>query len=555
MPDGTEHAARRRDGSADACAVAPVRPRTFRTIAVVGLAVVAGALLATLLLPPHAARQTAQATIGLVAVASACCCTATARRVPRGERAWRLCEAAAIFSSVAAGIVISLTTVGAAVIPEFASTGAAPLLGYPLGLAALLTFPTARASPRHPRPHRGLGATWYLETLLDCLLVVGSMLLLAGVILVRPLMESRDLAGASLGFAIVSAAGKLVLLCTVIFIIIFRRPTGSGSLSLLSASLLVFSVTDGVSLNAYAQGYDGPAPSVLLGFAGGSLLTALAVSAPRDHLLTWMRHGPPGIRVHVTIPSLPLGCVCALLAAQLITEADISGRQIIGMFVLVLLALARQLITAVDNARLLARFEGSRAQLRQQAFHDPLTGLANRALFFHRLRRATARHRRTGQPVALLFCDLDNFKTINDSLGHGAGDKVLRTVADRLRGLAGPADTVARLGGDEFAVLLDTTRAAGPDGWAPDRGRPGCQQPDLDLRAAAERVRSALRAPVDLASPPRTVGASIGLVVIGSDHEAVEPDEVLREADHAMYAAKRSGKGSRAARADGVGRA
>ncbi len=161
-------------------------------------------------------------------------------------------------------------------------------------------------------------------------------------------------------------------------------------------------------------------------------------------------------------------------------------------------------------------------QLQHQAFHDSLTGLANRALFRDRVAHALARQARSHGAVSVLFSDLDDFKTVNDSLGHDAGDQLLVAVAERLRAVMRPEDTIARFGGDEFAILLEETTEDG-------------------TRRAAERILEALRSPFEFHGRQVVMHASIGAAITaGGD---TEPDDLLRQADLAMYTAKTSGKG------------
>jgi diguanylate cyclase (GGDEF)-like protein/PAS domain S-box-containing protein len=158
-------------------------------------------------------------------------------------------------------------------------------------------------------------------------------------------------------------------------------------------------------------------------------------------------------------------------------------------------------------------------QLIHQAFHDPLTGLANRALFRDRVSHALALAQRRGSPVTVLFLDLDDFKTVNDSLGHAEGDRLLIAAAERFLACARSADTVARLGGDEFAILIE-----GAD------GREGLP----------ERLSAAMSHPFSLSGNQVRVTASIGVASANANDTA---DDLLRNADMAMYAAKRHGKG------------
>jgi diguanylate cyclase (GGDEF)-like protein/PAS domain S-box-containing protein len=175
----------------------------------------------------------------------------------------------------------------------------------------------------------------------------------------------------------------------------------------------------------------------------------------------------------------------------------------------------------IANARDITERVQVAAQLSWQAFHDPLTGLANRALLLDRLEHAFARANRDRHHVALLYLDLDRFKSVNDSLGHAAGDALLRVVAERLVACVRPIDTVARLGGDEFVVLAEDV--SGPD----------------EAEALARRILEAIRVPVTIGDEDLTVDASIG-IAWSTRHT---PSGLLRDADTALLQAKGRGKG------------
>ena len=161
------------------------------------------------------------------------------------------------------------------------------------------------------------------------------------------------------------------------------------------------------------------------------------------------------------------------------------------------------------------------ALMHHRAFHDPLTGLPNRALLLDRLDQALHRAQRSGRFVALLYLDLDRFKVINDSLGHIAGDQVLVEVADRLASTVRPGDTVARLGGDEFVVLAEAVTG------------------HAEAEQIAERLRASLVDPVALRhGGTAVVTTSIGITLSRQPH----PDSALRDADTALYRAKEQGR-------------
>src|ERR687898_564863 len=161
-------------------------------------------------------------------------------------------------------------------------------------------------------------------------------------------------------------------------------------------------------------------------------------------------------------------------------------------------------------------------QLSYQAFHDLLTGLPNRALFMNRLEHTLTRAKRRGSMVAVLFTDLDNFKVINDSLGHKAGDQLLIAVAERLKTCLRPEDTAARLGGDEFTILLEGVAGVS------------------DAARVAERIAEELQDPFALEAQEVFATTSTGIAVSSSTQE--QPTELLQHADLAMYQAKSKGK-------------
>jgi diguanylate cyclase (GGDEF)-like protein len=241
-----------------------------------------------------------------------------------------------------------------------------------------------------------------------------------------------------------------------------------------------------------------------------SRLVMLAVAAslgPLTLVIQWLRNAP------LDIPVIAGGSVF--------------------LFLLVLIRMER-LVASVHNKMdqlktQSALLEGSleqreklEVQIRHQAFHDPLTDLANLNLFNDRLGHAIRRISRTGEAVGVLFLDVDDFKVVNDTLGHDAGDQVLVALGQRMRSVLRGSDVAARIGGDEFTILLEAMTAS------------------TDADTAAKRLLNALDAPFDVGGTEITVHASIGAA--STEDPMANGQELLREADTAMYAAKSGGK-------------
>ncbi|HTO72976.1 MAG TPA: EAL domain-containing protein, partial [Gemmatimonadales bacterium] len=176
----------------------------------------------------------------------------------------------------------------------------------------------------------------------------------------------------------------------------------------------------------------------------------------------------------------------------------------------------------VLNTRDVSERKRLESELKHQAFHDPLTGLANRALFRDRVSHALTLAQRQKRSIMVLFLDLDDFKKVNDSLGHSEGDRLLVAAAERFESCSRAADTVARLGGDEFAILIEDV--PGPDGH----------------EKLVERLTAAMARPFMLSGNEVHIKASVGIATASGDETA---DDLLRNADVAMYTAKRRGKG------------
>ncbi len=289
--------------------------------------------------------------------------------------------------------------------------------------------------------------------------------------------------------------------------------------TLFNSSHLMLQVAAGGTVLA-AVGWDGQSlaltrPMIVVGLVVAATLMNLIELAAVSGIVALQTSQSP-LRVWRQIATFDalevLGQYALGIIAVIVADAQVWA-------LLLLLALGALLYRSSERA---VQLHLQTEALAHQAFHDPLTELPNRALLLDRLQHALRRAKRAPEQVGVLFVDLDDFKAINDRLGHAAGDMVLQTVGQRLRACVRPGDTVARLGGDEFVIVLDLVH-----------GAEAAQQ-------VAERIADAMCVPISVNTHTVRVTASIGIAL---DQTGTTPAEaLLRDADRALYQAKAGGK-------------
>ncbi|MEV4514043.1 EAL domain-containing protein [Dactylosporangium sp. NPDC049525] len=445
-------------------------------------------------------------------------CWITARRHTGAQRRWRLWMGTGTCGWMIGQFIWSwyqLFRDDALPSPSLADAGYLTLPVF--ALPALIALAGDRPSEGGPRR-----LATQLVMVLDGLIVVGALFVLTWATSLGAVVRAG--AGTPFAYTVAIAYPVTDLLLTVIVILLLARSAAVNrrQLSILGIGLFCLSFSDSVFAYLVAAGADSMPPLADAGFIAGQAFVAVAAATPT-------RDAPPESPRphhrwgHLLLPYVPVAGTGVLFMIQLVQGRPMDMFEIAVETAVISLLIIRQAVTLVENAVLLDRLSDSQARLSHQAFHDGLTGLSNRVLFQDRLDHALALHHRDQRPLAVLFLDLDDFKAVNDRYGHHAGDRLLRLVADRLRGAVREGDTIARVGGDEFAVLLE------------GGGDPG---------APAERIMAALREPFDLDGATVTVAASVGLVEAGTHGPVHTADMLLRRADAAMYAGKRQGKGT-----------
>jgi diguanylate cyclase (GGDEF)-like protein len=305
----------------------------------------------------------------------------------------------------------------------------------------------------------------------------------------------------------------VIMLTTAILMLSRGRPGEMPSRSLLAGGVAAITVADITMVFKTGVGTYHVGDLVDLGrVAGLGMLALAALSSVQEYTPAESRNEEIQSRTRLWLPYLPLVLAAAVGLGHAVGLMA-HGPMLAALGILVAAVLARQFVVLVENQSLLS-------EVAREAFRDSLTGLANRAYFLERLDEAVARRHRDPAPIAVLCLDLDNFKAVNDALGHPAGDQLLIRVAERLTAALGHKGTIARLGGDEFAVFLEGSID--------------------ESREAAHEILEAFGAPIVIEGVPIAVRPSVGFTV-AAPASTYTVDQLLRHADSAMYTAKREG--------------
>jgi diguanylate cyclase len=478
--------------------------------------------LAYVYLPVPALRTAALVVLGLTTIVATLCALRLwrpARRLP-----FQLFALGEAVGFVAGALGSSVAVTGAGGNPLAA---ALTVVAYLIGIGGFALVVHAR-SPGRDR-----------ASLIDATVIATGLGMLAWLFLMGPYASAGSLPVAERLLSMVYVALDVLLLALVVRLAISGGDRTRAFALIIGGWLVLVAADSGRALLLVTGAYH-PTSPVEAGWLVSYALWGAAVLEPSVATLT---DPAPPARAGLTRTRLAALAGASLMAPAVLAIQSGRGQRIdvpvivagcALLFLLVLVRVAglvREVEATVRELRgtegvlraTLQEREALAAQLQHQAFHDELTNLANRALFNDRVRQALARARRAGGGVAVLFVDLDDFKVVNDSMGHGAGDRLLQEVAGRLRRVLREQDTIGRLGGDEFAILVEGV---------------GLEA----ARVLAERVLATLAAPYRMVGGDVTVHASVGIAF--DEHAGSDDVQLLRNADIAMYAAKSRGKGT-----------
>jgi diguanylate cyclase (GGDEF)-like protein len=442
-------------------------------------------------------------------LAAVACVMAGRRQVGRARAGWYLigASAAAWGAGQAVWSWLELVVQHDNPFPSLADVGYAGSI--PLLFAGLLTMPVWPS-----------GSVAKVRAVADGLIIAGGLLLISWYTVLAALVASpADTAlgqGVSLAYPISD-----VIVVTMLAIMWTRTSVESrGSIVLLIGGLGSIAVADSTFAYLQAQATFGSGSVVDIGWVAGYLMVGLAALFALTHPLGRKRSNHPRWRTAL-LPYLPLPVAIGYAIDERLTVGRINLFTLTIALALFSLVLLRQGLAVRENIILLRRLADNESELHHRAEHDPLTDLKNRSSFIRFVDEylATSRHNRM---CAVMFVDLDDFKHINDSLGHAMGDQAIVVVGARLKSCMRDHDLVARLGGDEFAVFLTRLSDVG------------------QMVSIAERLIETLNEPFQSSDMRASVCGTIGVAIAEAGDDA---GELLRRADIAMYAAKARGKG------------
>ena len=435
----------------------------------------------------------------LSVLAAGLCARAATSANGRFRLAWALMAGA--LAAFAVGEMIWIYIEHVVEEPPFPSAADAFFLMFPIGVgAALLLFRN-----RSNRESQG-------RIVLDGLIVAGSLFIVSWTLGLRQIYEAGDAARLDLTLLIAYPVCDLVMLTIAAVIVVSAQADQRLTMTLLMLGLTCMALADSGYAYLSARGDYFSGNVVDIGWVAGLLLLILAAvtarqprepGRPMDEVPGW---------ASVWLPYVPLMLAGFVSVARPPIPFTAGPLLTVGVL-LAVTVLARQLLAVTENRRLMAR-------LADRALHDPLTGLANRVFFQDRLAHA-GEYTHDGESMSVLALDLNHFKMVNDTLGHGIGDELLRAVADRIRACVRDDDVVARLGGDEFAVLVVGSPAR--------------------ARRLADRVVESFDKPFLIGGHELLIRPSVGLATTACAAGQNAGEQLLNQADTAMYSGKRSG--------------
>ncbi len=391
----------------------------------------------------------------------------------------------------------------------------------PFGVVAILTL---RDAP--------IGRTAKARAALDGAIIAGALLFISWAFVLGPAFRASSGSVFEQTLSLAYPVADVVIGAMALAVLARSKSGGRTPLVLVVLGLLAMAIADGGYAYLSQLGVYGTT-NVIDGvwIVGYMFLMVAAVAAPS--FVAAEPEDPQAARVipltQILIPTCALGAAGIAAIGVELTRGTVGPFLFFTAASILVLSGLRQVLMFQENRSLNASLHETLAALRQRegelehlAFHDPLTRLANRALFRDRVEHAIARGKRDHREITVLFVDLDDFKSINDTLGHAAGDELLSAFAERLRACMRPGDTVARLGGDEFGILLDNTPS------------------EHEISSIATKVLQSTRVNFNVGGHEIRVTVSIGIGTntVGAD----DAGSVLRSADIALYEAKGNGK-------------